>query len=124
MDFLSRGSRFDEPFDLFGSSDPIHSDYYETNDEYILEIDLPGYQKENMNIHYHNGYLNVMANKEETRQNVHFLRKERYVGNYERTFYVGSIDDRKMKASYQNGILIIHMPKVKIESKEKSVRID
>lgn len=124
MDFLSRNTIFDEPFDIFGHSDPVHSDFYENGNEYVLEIDLPGYKKENMKLHYENGYLNIYANQEETGESVTYFRKERYRGNYQRSFYVGPIDNKKMKATYQNGILTIHLPKIDPPAQEKNIKID
>ena len=119
-------------FDLFGDlfSDPfferkenklMKTDIKEKGDNYLIDIDLPGYEKENIKMSVEDGYLTVNAtvnsNKEEKEEGK-FVRKERYMGSCSRSFYVGeAVESEDIKASFKNGTLKIEIPK-KDEKKE------
>lgn len=101
----------------------MKTDIKEKKDKYIIEMDLPGYEKENINISLKEGYLEVLAevNKEtnnEEKDEEKFIHKERYYGHCSRSFYVGEqITEEDIKAEFKNGILKINIPK-KDEKKE------
>lgn len=101
----------------------MKTDIKEKKDKYIIEMDLPGYEKENINISLKEGYLEVLAevNKEtnnEEKDEEKFIHKERYYGHCSRSFYVGEqITEEDIKAEFKNGILKINIPK-KEEKKE------
>ena len=101
----------------------MKTDIKEKKDKYIIEMDLPGYEKENINISLKEGYLEVLAevNKEtnnEEKDEEKFIHKERYYGHCSRSFYVGEqITEEDIKAEFKNGILKITIPK-KDEKKE------
>ena len=99
----------------------MKTDIKEKKDEYVIEMDLPGYEKENINITLKNGYLEVTAkvNKEEkNEENERFVHKERYYGHCSRSFYVGDLlKEEDINAEFRNGILKIYVPK-KEERKE------
>ena len=84
-------------------------------------IDLPGYEKENIKIEIQEGYLTIHAkvNKEEDeKEKGKFVRKERYMGECSRSFYVGdNIKEEDIKAKFRNGTLTLEIPK-KEEKKE------
>ena len=119
-------------FDLFGDmfrdqffsseeSRIMRTDIKEKDDKYLIDIDLPGYSKENIKIEVEDGYLTVQAsmdsNKEEKEEGK-FVRKERYMGSCSRSFYVGDeVKSEDIKASFKNGTLKIEVPK-KEEKKE------
>ena len=77
-------------------------------------------KKENIGLDYENGYLKVSAiREEEIDETISYVRKERFYGEYNRTFYIGDVKEEEIHAEYQNGVLVIHFPKEsKIESKQ------
>ena len=92
------------------------TDVREHDDHYEVEIDLPGFKKEDINVELHNGYLTVSASKglEENEKNKegHLVRQERYSGTMSRSFYVGdetTIED--IKAKFENGVLTLNVAK-------------
>lgn len=108
----------------------MRSDVKETDTMYQLDIDLPGFQKENIKAYVENGYLIVEAakNKESGEDSKHctkkYMHKERYEGTYRRTFYVGSnIHQEDIKATYRHGVLHLHIPKKPIEEKTDVIAI-
>ena len=118
---------FKDPF-LKVESKIMKTDIKENEKNYIIDIDLPGYDKENINIEIQNGYLTVSAvtntNNEEKEEN--FVRKERYSGECKRSFYIGEeVSEDDIKASYKNGTLSLNIPKIEkqIPSK-KTIQID
>lgn len=99
----------------------MKTDIKEKKDKYIIEMDLPGYEKENINISLKEGYLEVLAEvskQEDNEEKEKFVHKERYYGHCARSFYVGEqITEEDIKAEFKNGILKISVPK-KEEKKE------
>lgn len=98
------------------------ADIYSLDDQECIEMDLPGYQKENITVDYNNGYLNITAYKEESEKN--YIHQERYYGEYSRTFYIGDIAEEQIKASLENGILKITYPKEAKKLSERHIPID
>ena len=104
-------------------------DIYEKDGIYTMEMDIPGFDKKDVNIEIDdNDYLTVTAfkkyedNKEDKDKN--YVRKERSYGKYQRSFYIGDIDKEKIEASFENGILKVVMPKKeKEESSKKTIEI-
>ncbi len=112
---------FRDPFFDERESRVMKTDIKEKKDKYVIDIDLPGYEKENIKIEVEDGYLTVHAstnsNKEEKEEGK-FVRKERYVGSCSRSFYVGEeVNDEDIKATFKNGTLKLEIPK-KEEKKE------
>lgn len=104
------------------------TDVRETDDAYTVEMDLPGYKKDDIQVDLKNGYLNVTAKREDANDekddNGKYLRRERYYGTCTRSFYVG--DDIKrddIKATYANGILSLTVPKKNAQEVEDAHRI-
>ena len=99
---------------------------------YELSMDLPGFKKEDVKIQLKNGYLNIQATREEKKDEKDdkgkYVRRERYTGTCNRSFYVGSsIKHEDIHAKYENGILYVTFPKeeTKKEAEEKKfVSID
>lgn len=121
--------------DSFFSNKPViknmKTDIREKDDKYLLDIDLPGFDKGDIKISVEDGYLTVSAKKEsssEEKKDGNFIRKERYSGECSRSFYIGDeIETEDVKASFKNGILTLDIPK-KEKAKEipekKYVEID
>lgn len=100
----------------------MKTDVRELDTGYVIDIDLPGVSKENIKIDIEDGYLNINARVESSNNDEEkgtFIRRERYVGECSRSFYIGEdIKDEDIKASFNNGILSLSFPKVE-ENHEK-----
>lgn len=119
---------FDDDFfrdDFFNHRDKMNlqlmkTDIQETEKEYLLEVDLPGYKKEDIKIDVSEGYLTINAkvNKEDNEEEKNYVRRERFTGEVTRSFYVGEdIKEDEIKASFKDGILTLNVPKVNPEEK-------
>lgn len=113
---------FDNLFDDFfttyaqGTSSVMKTDIVEKDGNYELSIEMPGVKKEDIQMELKNGYLNVTAShntdKEDKDKEGRIIRKERVSGSYSRSFYVGEdIHTEDVKASFNNGELIVTVPK-------------
>lgn len=94
----------------------MRTDIKETDSGYELDIDLPGYKKEDVRAELKDGYLTISAktntNREEKDANGKYIRRERYVGSCSRSFYVGEeMEQQDIKARFEDGILKIAVPK-------------
>ncbi len=119
---------FNDPFFTRGESKLMKTDIKEKKDHYELEIDLPGYEKEDIKIELSDGYLTVHASMNKTvddEKDSKYVHKERYVGNSSRSFYVGEgIKEEDIKASFKNGTLKLTLPKKEQEKLEEKKYID
>lgn len=115
------GKMFADPFFTEHESKIMKTDIKEKKDKYLIDIELPGYQKENIKMDVEDGYLTVHAeinSDNEEKGEGKFVRRERYVGSCSRSFYVGTeVKSEEIKASFKNGMLKIEIPK-KEEKKE------
>lgn len=113
---------FDNLFDDFfttdsqGTSSVMKTDIVEKDGNYELFIEMPGVKKEDIQMGLNDGYLNVTAshntNKEDKDKEGRIIRQERVSGSYSRSFYVGNdVRTEDVKASYDNGELIVTVPK-------------
>ena len=117
---------FDEPWEksLFGARNPLYgkhaknlmkTDVRETENSYELDIDLPGFQKEEMTVELRDGYLSIRAakglDKEEKDKKGTYIRQERYTGACSRSFHVGDVEPEEVSAKYEDGILKLTLPK-------------
>ena len=93
----------------------MKTDIRETDTSYELDIDLPGFKKDEVNVELKNGYLTIQAakglDKEEQDKKGKYIRQERYAGACSRSFYVGDIQPDQVSAKYEDGILKISLPK-------------
>ena len=127
---------FDRAFDMdamFGGKNPLYgkhaknlmkTDIRETDNSYELDVDLPGFQKDEVQVELEDGYLTIRAekglDKDEKDDQGRYIRQERYAGAMSRSFYVGdgvTVDD--MKAKFEDGILQISVPKTTVEALPK-----
>ena len=113
--FPSNLDVFDDMFDGFFSKEPVRTDVYEKNGYYNLDIELPGYNKEDVQMDLVDGYLNIKAthnlSNEEKDAKGNLIRSERRFGTCSRSFYVGeNIKAEDVKAKFENGILNITLP--------------
>ncbi len=94
----------------------MKTDIKETKEGFDIEIDLPGYKKEDVKAELKEGYLTINAESqkkaEEKGKDGKYLRRERYVGSCSRSFYVGEdIENEDIKAKFEDGILHLFVPK-------------
>ena len=120
---------FDELFDhdfpafpAWNGHDPLYgkharnlmkTDVRETDSTYEVDVDLPGFNKDEIKLDLNNGYLTISTEKSLNKENKgKMLRQERYVGTMQRSFYVGeSITEDDIKAKFENGVLSLMIPK-------------
>ena len=103
---------------LYGkhSKNLMKTDVRETEGSYELDVDLPGFKKEEVNVELNNGYLTIEAakslDKDDTDKQGRYIRQERYAGSMSRSFYVGDdVESTDICAKYEDGILKISVPK-------------
>ena len=108
------------------ASRSMNTDIKETENNYQIEMELPGFAKEDVTADLKDGYLTIQANhseaKDEKGENDKYLRKERYSGSCSRSFYVGeNVTQEDIKAKFADGILTVLVPKMekKPEVEEK-----
>ena len=94
----------------------MKTDVKETDEGYEVDVDLPGFNKDEIKLDLNNGYLTISTekslNKEDKENKGKMLRQERYVGTMQRSFYVGeSMTEDDIKAKYENGVLSLMIPK-------------
>lgn len=97
-----------------------------TEDAIEADIDLPGFKKDEIQVHLENGYLTVSAEKHADKQTGKgkYLRQERYSGTVSRTFYVGdTLKPDDVKAKYEDGVLVISLSKKVPEAIEQRSQI-
>ncbi len=132
MKFLPGFSLLDNAFDNF-LDEPyalrkqtfMKTDICEKDGKYVLDMELPGYQKDNITLSLKNGYLLVNAstsnNKEEKDDKGNVIRKERFSGSCSRSFYVGKqVKEEDIQAKFDNGEL--HIEVAHKEEKELEVK--
>ena len=115
---------------LYGkhANNVMKTDVKETDTGYEVDIDLPGFKKDEINAQLDNGYLTISAakglDKDEKDKKGKYIRKERYAGAMSRSFYVGEgVTQEDIKAKYEDGILRLSVPKKAAEQIESSNRI-
>ena len=105
-----------DPFFSEEGSKIMKTDIKEKDDKFLIDIDLPGYEKEDIKIHIEDGYLNIVAktsSKYDEKNEGKFIRKERYYGECSRSFFIGDdITENDIKASFKNGTLRLEIPKI------------
>ena len=122
---------FDEFFDddfmrfpAWGGRNPLYgkhaknlmkTDVRETENTYEVDIDLPGFKKDEINVDLRDGYLTIRAakglDKDEKDKKGKYIRQERYAGACSRSFYVGDVEAKDISAKYEDGILKLSLPK-------------
>ena len=112
--------------EFFGKKNPLYgkhaknlmkTDVRETEDAYEVDIDLPGFKKDEVTAELNDGYITISAAKgldkdEKDKKTGKYIRKERYAGSMSRSFYVGeNMKEEDIHAKYENGILTLDVPK-------------
>ena len=123
---------FNDPFFTKKESKLMKTDVREKDGNYVLDIDLPGYNKEDIKIDLTDGYLTVTAkreeNKEEKEHHNTYIYKERFFGECSRSYYAGeNVKEEDIKAIFKNGTLEITFPKEdvkKLDEGKKYIEIE
>lgn len=115
---------FEDPFmENHRRSLVMNTDIVEKKNEYEFKIDLPGFSKEDIEVEVENGNLKIHAKNvktEEEKKEGKILRQERYYGEISRSFYIGEeIDSNDIKATFENGVLLLNVPKIETEKEKK-----
>lgn len=105
----------------------MNTNVKDLGNDYQLEIELPGYEKKDINAQVNDGYLTISADrqdeKEENDKNGRYLRRERYIGSCKRSFYVGTnLKEEDFRASFENGVLRLTFPKDKSNARIEQKR--
>lgn len=124
-DFDKEFNRMMRP--LYGkhAQNMMKTDVRETDNSYELDIDLPGFKKDEITVQLDNGYLSISASKgldkDEEKKDGKYIRRERYAGAMNRTFYVGSqLTQQDIQAKFEDGILKISVPKKDVQQIEQN----
>lgn len=128
MDLIPRKFYLDDFFDDFFPEKTVNSmrcDIYEKDNNYHVVMDIPGFDKEDVNIECDNDYLTISASKSASKEEEkkHYIRRERSYGEYKRKFYVGDMDTDNIKAEFKNGTLNLVVPKKVPVSTKKKIEI-
>ncbi|PRR85688.1 heat shock protein Hsp18 [Clostridium luticellarii] len=121
---MSRGDEFEKFMKSFFNNDfsPVGMNVFgrdfkvdlkENDDSYLVEADLPGVNKDDINLSFKNNYLTISAKRENSREDKKedFVRRERNYGEFKRSFYIDNVDDQKIDASFKDGVLKIELAK-------------
>ena len=130
-DFDKEFNRMMRP--LYGkhAQNMMKTDVRETDNSYELDIDLPGFKKDEIKVELDNGYLSISAakglDKDEEKKDGKYIRRERYAGAMNRTFYVGdNLTQQDIQAKFEDGILKLSIPKKDAQAVEtkKTIAIE
>ena len=110
----------------------MRTDITETEDGFDLDVELPGYKKEDLSLELNDGYLNISAEQNTTNEEKdtegRVIRRERFSGSMKRSFFVGKdITEEDIKARFEDGILKLHVPKKDIQEQipeKKTIAIE
>ena len=130
MDFTFEREFFGRKNPLYGKNGKnlMKTDVRELDDSYELDIDLPGFKKEEVSAELKNGYLVISAakglDKDEQDKEGRLIRQERYSGSCSRSFYVGDgVTEEDIHGKFENGILRLTVPKKENQKVEENKRI-
>ena len=117
FDFPFYDDRAEKKLYVHHPANLMKTDIQEHDDGYTLEMDLPGFKKEEIQIELNNGYMTISAAKgldedEKDKKSGKYIRRERYTGSCQRSFYVGEdVTEEDIKAEFKHGILKLFVPK-------------
>ena len=130
MTTLRNNDLFDEafesffrPFYVYSESSFMKTDIKETDKSYVLDVEMPGFDKKNISLKFESGYVTISAKKEVNSDEGKYLRRERAM-SCSRSYYMGDVDEKQIKAKYENGVLTVTVPKEKPEEAKHHIVID
>ena len=104
----------------------MDSDIYLKDGVYHIEMDIPGFKKDEIKIECNQGNLTITAEKsdsEEEKEEKKYIRRERVYGKYQRSFYLGDIDEENIEASFDHGTLSVVIPKKEEKDTRKYIEV-
>ena len=125
--YIVRRNPINEVQNLFTSvfnGNGLRTNIEELENEYLVTVEVPGVSKKDINIDYEDNYLTISVEKKEEISDKKYLRKEITEASYQRSFYLENVNEDKIKAKLEDGILTIKIEKIKQEVKNKKIRID
>lgn len=114
-DLLDSFANFERNF--FGNTGrSFNTDIQDTGKEYVLEAELPGFNKEDIHVEVQDGVLTISAKHEEKQdekdeKSGKYVRRERRYGSYQRSFNLNGVDAKNIQGAYENGVLKLTLPK-------------
>lgn len=114
---------FFRPFYVDSESSFMKTDIKETDKDYVLDVEMPGFDKKDINLKFESGYITISAKKDQSEENSRYIRRERAV-SCSRSYYMGDVDETQIKAKYENGVLSVSVPKDKPEQTKHAITID
>lgn len=112
------------PFSKSYQKNVLKTDISRRKGNYVLDIEIPGYSKEDIKVELKDGYLNVWTEKHTDTADYEWISRERFDGDMSRSYYVGCSNECEVNASYHNGILTIVIPEETESSKQNSKYIN
>lgn len=130
MDLIPRRFNLDDIFDNFlldKTSTNMKCDVYEKGGNYHIEMDIPGFDKNDISIEVKNDYLIITAEKNnetnEEDEEKRYICQERSYGKYQRSFYVGDVETADIEAEFKNGMLKVVIPRLEKVDNKKVIEI-
>lgn len=122
------GQGFDDFFasPIFTSENFMKTDIKENEKSYILEVEVPGCKKEDIKMNIEDGYLKISASREAKHvegDQSRYIRREKAYGTYARSFHVGNLQPEDIQATYDDGELIVIIPKETPEKKDAATAV-
>ena len=111
------------PFYVDSDSTFMKTDIKETDKNYLMDVEMPGFDKKDISLKFESGYVTISAKKEAGDNDSRYLRRERAV-SCSRSYYMGDVDEKQIKAKYENGVLTVTIPKEKPEQTKHHIVID
>ncbi len=116
-------NNFFRPFYVDEEASIMKTDIRESDNAYLMDVEMAGFDKSDISLKYESGYLTVSAKKEEKADNVKYIRRERAY-SCSRSYYLGDVDEKAIKAKYNNGVLEIVVPKDKPQVQTHAINIE
>ena len=117
-DLLDSFQNFEKNFfsEIGRSFSGFNTDIQDTGKEYVLEAELPGFNKEDIHVDVQDGVLTISAKHEEKQdekdeKSGKYVRRERRYGSYQRSFNLNGVDAKNIQGAYENGVLKLTLPK-------------
>ena len=128
MNIIPKRYYLDDFFDDFlttssSNKNAMKCDIYEKGGDYHIEMDIPGFEKKDINIETDNGYLTITAEKKDEveDEDKNYIRRERTYGKYQRSFYLGDLETDNIKAEFKDGMLKLTVPKKEAVETKKTI---
>ncbi len=113
---------FFRPFYMDQESTFMKTDISQTDKDYVMEVEMPGFDKKDIELKFESGYITISA-KKQADNDTKYIRRERAV-SCSRSYYMGDVDEKQIKAKYEHGVLTVTIPKEKPEQIKHAITID